>query len=119
MAEPFYVGGVMSEPRVIKKYPNRRLYDPAGKRYVSLADIREMITAGLEVTVVDRLTSEDITRSVLLQVISAQERDGVCMLTREFLLQLIRGQNMGPRSQVANYLERCLELFKSNERRGR
>ena len=65
-------GGVhMSEPRVIKKYPNRRLYDTVESRYITLADVRKLVVERIEFVVVDKKSQEDITRCILLQVIAA------------------------------------------------
>src|ERR1700682_5928690 len=65
----------MSEPRIIKKYPNRRLYDTVESRYITLSDIRRLVLDKVEFVVIDKKTQEDITRSILLQVISEQEHD--------------------------------------------
>ena len=75
----------MSEPRVIKKYPNRRLYDTVESRYITLADIRRLVTDKVDFVVVDKKTQEDITRSILLQVISEQEHEGEPMMSQDFL----------------------------------
>ena len=80
----------MSEPRVIKKYPNRRLYDTVESRYITLADIRRLVTDKVEFVVVDKKTQEDITRSILLQVIAEQEHEGEPMMSQDFLSQVIR-----------------------------
>ena len=66
----------MSEPRTIKKYPNRRLYDTVESRYITLADIRRLVIERIDFVVIDKKTQEDITRSILLQVIAEQEHDG-------------------------------------------
>src|ERR1700730_2114422 len=66
----------MSEPRVIKKYPNRRLYDTVESRYITLADVRRLVVERIEFVVVDKKNNADITRSILLQVIAEQEHDG-------------------------------------------
>ena len=66
----------MSEPRTIKKYPNRRLYDTVESRYITLADIRRLVIDRIDFVVMDKKTQEDITRSILLQVIAEQEHGG-------------------------------------------
>src|SRR5437588_4577750 len=66
----------MSEPRTIKKYPNRRLYDTVESRYITLADIRRLVIERVDFVVIDKKTQGDITRSILLQVIAEQEHDG-------------------------------------------
>jgi polyhydroxyalkanoate synthesis repressor PhaR len=63
----------MTEPRTIKKYPNRRLYDTEESRYITLSDIRRLVVEDLPFTVIDQKSGEDITRSILLQVISEEE----------------------------------------------
>jgi polyhydroxyalkanoate synthesis repressor PhaR len=66
----------MSEPRVIKKYPNRRLYDTALSKYITLEDVRRLVRDRVEFVVRDAHTDEDLTRSILLQVIAEQEAGG-------------------------------------------
>lgn len=80
----------MSEPRLIRKYVNRRLYDTTESRYVNLDDLRRVITAGGEIRVLDQSNGKDITTSVLLQIIAEAERSGAPLLTAEFLSALIR-----------------------------
>ncbi len=63
----------MAEPRVIKKYPNRRLYDTELSRYITLADLRDRVVEGVDFVVQDANSGEDITRSILLQIITEQE----------------------------------------------
>lgn len=102
----------MSGPRIIKKYPNRRLYDPGESRYVTLAEIQKIAAAGVDFIVIDKATGEDVTRSTLLQVIDAQEQRGASLLTHEFLLQMIRSQDQGRPALTASYLEQSLNLFR-------
>ena len=66
----------MSEPRVIKKYPNRRLYDTEESRYITLADVKALVLNKTEFTVIDKKSGDDITRPILLQVIAEQEQHG-------------------------------------------
>ena len=66
----------MSTTRVIKKYPNRRLYDTETSRYITLSDVRELVIDRIDFQVIDKKTGEDITRTILLQVISEQEQHG-------------------------------------------
>lgn len=80
----------MSQARIIKKYPNRRLYDTVESRYISLHHVRELITRGEPVEVIDQRTGENITRCVLLQVITEQESQGEPLLSEEFLARVIR-----------------------------
>ncbi len=83
----------MNEWRIVKKYPNRRLYDTNESRYVTLADIRRLVVEHIAFKVIDKTTQQDITRSILLQVISEQEGQAP-LLTRELLAALIRCQSM-------------------------
>lgn len=76
--------------RVIKKYPNRRLYDTAESRYVTLADINRLIADHTDLVVIDKNSGKDITRSILLQVISEREQNGEAMISQEFLIEIIR-----------------------------
>jgi polyhydroxyalkanoate synthesis repressor PhaR len=103
----------MSEPRIIKKYPNRRLYDTVESRYITLADIRRLVIERIDFVVIDKKTQGDITRSILLQVIAAQEHDGEPLMSRDFLSQVIRSYGDAMRSTVGSYLEQSLKLFAS------
>ena len=78
----------MSEPRTIKKYPNRRLYDTVESRYITLADIRRLVIDRIDFVVMDKKSQEDITRSILLQVIAEQEHGGEPLMSRDFLSQI-------------------------------
>lgn len=80
----------MNEPRLIRKYANRRLYDTVRSRYVNLADVRNLIAEGVRVRVVEQSTSRDITNSILLQIIGSMERDDGAILTTGFLTDLIK-----------------------------
>lgn len=80
----------MRDQRIIKKYPNRRLYDSAQSRYVTLADIRKLVMQRVRFAVIDQGTHANITRSVLLQAILDQQQTGKLILTRAFLERVIR-----------------------------
>jgi polyhydroxyalkanoate synthesis repressor PhaR len=101
----------MSEPRTIKKYPNRRLYDTVESRYITLADIRRLVIERIDLVVIDKKSQADITRTILLQVIAEQEHVGDPLMSRDFLLQVIRSYGAGIRSVMGNYLEQSLKLF--------
>jgi len=105
----------MSEPRVIKKYPNRRLYDTVESRYITLADIRRLVTDNVEFVVTDKKSQQDITRAILLQVIAEQET-GQAILSREFLTQVIRSHGQAAREVLGSYLEQSLRLFNAQQR---
>ncbi|MGB1881395.1 MAG: polyhydroxyalkanoate synthesis repressor PhaR, partial [Gammaproteobacteria bacterium] len=75
--------------RVIKKYPNRRLYDTDQSKYVTLSDVRKLVLEGIPFTVVDKKSGEDITRNILLQIIIEQEEEGEPMFSTEVLEKII------------------------------
>lgn len=101
----------MSEPRVIKKYPNRRLYDTVESRYITLADIRRLVMDKIDFLVIDKKTQEDITRSILLQVISEQEHSGEPLMSQDFLSQVIRSYGGVMQGLVGSYLEQSMKLL--------
>lgn len=101
----------MSNARVIKKYPNRRLYDTEESRYITLADVKDLVVTKHEFVVIDKKSGEDITRTILLQVISEQEQQGEAMMSRDFLSQVIRSYGRVVPGFMANYLEQSTKLF--------
>ena len=105
----------MSEPRVIKKYPNRRLYDTVESRYITLADIRRLVMDKVDFVVIDKKSQDDITRSILLQVISEQEHQGEPLMSQDFLSQVIRSYGGAMQSFVGSYLEQSLKLLSSQQ----
>ena len=105
----------MSTTRVIKKYPNRRLYDTEESHYITLADIRDLVINGIDFTVIDKKSGDDITRSILLQVISEQEAHGEAILSKDFLSQVIRAYDSVMPSLMGRYLEQSVALFVSQE----
>ena len=80
----------VASTRVIKKYPNRRLYDSASSSYITLADIKQWVIDGVSVQVVDAKTSQDLTRSILLQIILEEEACGSPLFTEKALADMIR-----------------------------
>ena len=109
----------MSEPRTIKKYPNRRLYDTVESRYITLADIRRLVIDRIDFVVMDKKTQEDITRSILLQVIAEQEHGGEPLMSRDFLSQIIRSYGGAMQGMIGSYLEQSLKLFAGQQRDAR
>jgi polyhydroxyalkanoate synthesis repressor PhaR len=105
----------MIEPRVIKKYPNRRLYDTVESRYITLADIRRLVMDKVEFVVIDKKSQEDITRSILLQVIAEQEHTGEPLMSQDFLSQVIRSYGGAMQSFVGSYLEQSLRLLATQQ----
>jgi polyhydroxyalkanoate synthesis repressor PhaR len=106
----------MSETRVIKKYPNRRLYDTVESRYITLADIRRLVVEKVDFLVVDKKSQDDITRTILLQVIAEQEHRTDPLLSREFLSQVIRSYGGQTQPVVGAYLEHSLKLISAQQR---
>jgi polyhydroxyalkanoate synthesis repressor PhaR len=109
----------MSEPRVIKKYPNRRLYDTVESRYITLADIRRLVMEKVEFVVIDKKSQEDITRSILLQVIAEQEHSGEPLMSQDFLSQVIRSYGGAMQGLVGNYLEQSLKMLAGQQQQMR
>ena len=101
----------MTEERVIKKYANRRLYDTAQSRYVALDDIRQLVMDGKPFRVVDTVNGDDITRSILLQIIVEQEEKGQPMLSTRLLEQIILYYGNTLQSFVGTYLEKSMDSF--------
>jgi len=99
----------MSEPRVIKKYPNRRLYDTVESRYITLAEIQRLVIEKIDFVVVDKKSNAEITRSILLQVISDQEHQPDPILSQEFLIQIIRSYGSNLQPIVSGYLEQNMK----------
>ncbi len=109
----------MNESRVIKKYPNRRLYDTVESRYITLADIRRLVMEKVDFVVIDKKTQEDITRSILLQVIAEQEHSGEPLMSQDFLSQIIRSYGGAMQTFVGSYLEQSLKLLASQQQQMR
>ena len=98
-------------PRVLKKYPNRRLYDTRSSSYITLADVKRMVLAGEEFEVRDAKSGEDLTRSILLQIILEEESGGVPMFSTQVLSQLIRFYGHAMQGMMGTYLEKNLQAF--------
>ena len=96
---------------VIKKYPNRRLYDTQTSTYITLVDIKRMILARDEIVVLDAKTNEDLTRSILLQIILEEESGGVPMFSTEMLAQIIRSYGHVMQGMLGSYLEKNMQAF--------
>ena len=109
----------MSDPRVIKKYPNRRLYDTVESRYITLADVRRLVVERIEFVVVDKKNNADITRSILLQVIAEQEHLAEPILTQDFMVNVIRAYGTSVQGLVSGHLEQNLKQIMSQQPQGR
>ncbi len=97
--------------RVLKKYPNRRLYDTRSSSYITLADVKAMVMAAEDFEVRDAKTAEDITRSILLQIILEEESGGVPMFSTEALAQIIRFYGHAMQGMMGTLLEKNLAAF--------
>lgn len=101
----------MSSVRIIKKYPNRRLYDTELSRYITLADIRELVMKGVDFTVIDTNSEEDLTRSILLQIMLEEESGGEPLFSAGMLSQIIRYYGGSVQGMFARYLEESMSMF--------
>ncbi|WP_028534195.1 polyhydroxyalkanoate synthesis repressor PhaR [Paludibacterium yongneupense] len=99
------------EKRVIKKYPNRRLYDTATSSYITLGDVKQLVLDQVDLQVIDAKTQDDITRSVLLQIILEEENGVSPMFSYEVLTQFIRFYPQAMQGMMAPFLEKNLQLF--------
>ena len=106
----------MPEPRVIRKYANRRLYDATASRHVTNDDIRRLIAAGERVQVVDDRSGEDLTRTVLLQIIAEQEQFGAPVLSVQLLEGIIRFYGNPVQDLLSRYLEQSLGTVMQQQR---
>ena len=102
--------------REFKKYPNRRLYDIQESKYVTVEDIRKLVLKGEVIRVLDSKTEKDLTRSVLLQIITEQESEGhEPILTNRVLEQLIRFYGAPMQNVVSKYIEQSIKTFLEHE----
>lgn len=97
--------------RLIKKYPNRRLYDTKTSAYITLTDVKELVLKFENFKVVDAKTSEDLTRSILLQIILEEETGGVPIFSTELLGQMIRFYGNAMQGMLGKYLENNIKIF--------
>jgi polyhydroxyalkanoate synthesis repressor PhaR len=98
----------MATERVIKKYANRRLYDATASRHITLEDIRKLIIEGEQIKVVDDKSGEDITRSVLLQIVAEQEHFGKPILSAQLLHSIVRFYGTAMEEFTGQYLEKSV-----------
>lgn len=101
----------MAQVRIIKKYPNRRLYDTEISSYITLEEVRQLVVDGEEFEVRDAKSGEELTRSVLLQIIAEHEERGQPMFTTQLLSQIIRFYGDSLQGFMGGYLERSLQVF--------
>ena len=103
--------GSAARVRVLKKYPNRRLYDTRTSSYITLADVKQMVLGGESFEVRDAKTGEDLTRSILLQIILEEESGGVPMFSTQSLEQIIRFYGHAMQGMMGTMLEKNLQAF--------
>lgn len=102
-----------AEPvRLIKKYPNRRLYDTRTSTYITLADVKQLVLDNEIFTVIDAKTGQELTRSILLQIILEEESGGVPMFSSTMLAQVIRFYGHAMQGMMGAYLEKNIQAFK-------
>ena len=100
-----------SETRVIKKYPNRRLYDTHTSTYITLADVKQMVLGNEVFEVVDVKSNENLTRSILLQIILEEESGGLPLFSSTVLSQIIRSYGNVMQGMLGSYLEKNMQAF--------
>ena len=107
----------MPSPRIIKKYPNRRLYDTETSTYITLAEVKDLVLGYKEFQVQDAKSGEDLTRSILLQIILEEESGGVPMFSQDMLANIIRYYGHAMQGLMGSYLERSIGAFHEAQKR--
>ena len=105
------------EFRLIKKYPNRRLYDTATSSYITLADVKQLVLDQVVFKVVDAKSEEDLTRAILLQIILEEESAGAPMFSSDMLSQIIRFYGNAMQGMMGSYLDKNIQTFVEIQRR--
>ena len=106
-ADPSAPAGI----RILKKYPNRRLYDTLTSSYITLADVKEMVLEGAPFEVRDAKSGDELTRAILLQIILEEETGGVPMFNTRMLAQIIRFYGHAMQGVMGSYLEKNLQAL--------
>ena len=104
-------------PRILKKYPNRRLYDTRASSYITLADVKKMVLDNEQFEVRDAKSGDELTRSILLQIILEEESGGVPMFSSQTLAQIIRFYGHAMQGMMGVYLEKNMQSFVDLQRR--
>jgi polyhydroxyalkanoate synthesis repressor PhaR len=107
----FSAKNAASKPRVIKKYPNRRLYDTVSSAYITLSEVKQLVIDAKPFVVLDAKTSEDLTRSILLQIILEEESGGVPMFSEAALVNMIRFYGHTMQAFMGSMLEKNMQAF--------
>ena len=102
--------------RLIKKYPNRRLYDTKTSSYITLADVKQMVQKNEDFQVLDAKTNEDLSRQILLQIILDEESGGMPMFSSDLLSQMIRSYGGAMQGFMGTYLEKNMEGFQQMQK---
>ena len=105
------------DTRLIKKYPNRRLYDTATSSYITLADVKQLVLDNVDFQVLDAKSEEDLTRSILLQIILEEEGAGAPMFSSHMLAQIIRFYGNAMQGMMGSYLEKNIQTFMEIQRK--
>jgi len=105
-----------AQVRLIKKYPNRRLYDTKTSSYITLADVKQMVVKNEDFQVVDAKSNEDLTRQILLQIILEEESAGAPMFSSDLLSQMIRSYGSAMQGFMGTYLEKNLQAFQEMQK---
>ena len=103
--------------RIIKKYPNRRLYDTTESKYVTLNDVRKLVLEGVSFCVIDKKSGEDISRNILLQIIIEQEDEGEPLFTTDVLEQLIGFYGNSVQGMAGDFIGQSLNMFREQQQR--
>ena len=103
--------------RIIKKYPNRRLYDTETSSYITLTDVKKLVLDHVDFKVEDAKSHEDLTRAILLQIILEEENGGAPMFSSDILTQFIRSYGNAMQGMLGSYLERNMQLFGEIQKR--
>src|SRR6188474_1219615 len=107
----------MPSRRIIKKYPNRRLYDTETSTYITLAEVKDLVLQYKEFLVQDAKSGEDLTRAILLQIILEEESGGVPMFSSDMLANIIRYYGHAMQGLMGSYLERSIITFHEAQKR--
>ncbi len=105
------------QSRLIKKYPNRRLYDTETSAYITLSDVKKLMLDNVEFRVEDAKTKDDLTRSILLQIILEEETAGSPMFSSDMLSQIIRFYGNAMQGMMGNFLEKNVHTFMDIQKR--
>jgi polyhydroxyalkanoate synthesis repressor PhaR len=107
----------MASTRIIKKYPNRRLYDTETSTYITLAEVKDLVLQYKDFQVQDAKSGEDLTRAILLQIILEEESGGVPMFSSDMLANIIRYYGHSMQGLMGSYLERSIHAFHEAQKR--